>query len=367
MSALLLNDVRRVLTLLAGFTIGMHVANFLHELGHALGCWLSGGRVTAIVIQSPMPAGFVDGHAPNPFLTVWGGVAFGSLSTLAPLAMAHWLRNNTVALYLALMTAAFCLGHNALYLVVGGIVPYADAENMIKLGAPQWLLVVLGIPLLIGFVLVLATAIQPVGLRTGEPLWRWIIFVEAGLLTTPALMVAGLGFDPNARPMLPAMLVLVGSYAVCFGVAAHRARSAVASRGADFEKAHMPQSWSTTSALLVGACVLVAGEWLAFGPARPGAGPQEWEIIVANNSELPCSIFVTLGADANYNAKVENVAKEESIVLVSGISDTVVRTVKVVRGQDEQTLAPNMVLPVGKRYAIMVGTDGKLEASVLAK
>jgi hypothetical protein len=265
------------------------------------------------------------------------------------------------------MTAAFCLGHNALYLVVGGIVPYADAVNMIRLGAPQWLLVVLGLPLLVGFILVLATAIPPVGLRPLEPLWRWIIIVEAGLLTTPAVMVAGLWFDPSARSMLPAMLLLVSSFAVCFGFAAYRARSEAAWRSADGEDSRLPQSWSLTFALLAGALLLVAGEWLAFGPARPVAGPQQWEITVENRSDLPCSFYVALDTDDSRAMKVEGVTKGERISLVAGISQTVVRTIKVVRGNEEQTLAANMALSVGERYAIIVASDGKLEASVSAR
>jgi hypothetical protein len=245
---LLRTDVRRVLTLFAGFTIGMHIAVFLHELGHALGYSLKGGRVTAIVMLSPLPAGYVNGFVDDPFLYVWGGVA-------------------SVPRYLALMTAAFCLGHNALYLVVGGIVPYADAEGMIALGAPRWLLVLLGMPLMVGFILVLSLAIQPVGLRPAEPVWRWIVIVEAGLLTTPALMVLGLGFDPSARSILPAMLVLVSGLAMCFAVAACRARSAARASPTDFESLFIPERWSTTLALLAGAVLLIAVEWLTLRPA----------------------------------------------------------------------------------------------------
>jgi hypothetical protein len=54
--------------------------------------------------------------------------------------------------------------------------------------------------------------------------------------------------------------------------------------------------------------------------------------------DLPCSFFVTLDPDGN-NAKVENVAKGGSFVQVAGISNSVVRTVKVVRGKDSKHLS----------------------------
>lgn len=266
MKTSLINDVRHVLTLLAGFAFGMHLAVLLHELGHALGHWVGGGHVTAFVMQSPLPAGYVRGPAPNPYLAVWGGVVFGSLCTLVFLALAHWLRGRSVLRFVALMTAAFCLGHNGLYLFVGGIVPYADAEGMIQLGAPPWLLFLSGIPMLIGFTFVLTVAILHVGLRPTEPLWRWIVVVEAGLLTVPAVMLAGLAFGASSRSMLAPMALLVSSYAVCFGVAAYRARSVARWSAAHFESVLMPQRWLITFALLGGAALLMALEWLMFRP-----------------------------------------------------------------------------------------------------
>src|SRR5262249_42182532 len=115
----IVNDFRRTLTLFAGFLIGIHIAVFLHELGHALGTWIGGGHVSAIVMLAPLPAGYVTGSAPNPLPSIWGGVAFGSLCTLAPLLAARCLDAKSPVRFAALMTAAFCLGHNAIYLFVG--------------------------------------------------------------------------------------------------------------------------------------------------------------------------------------------------------------------------------------------------------
>ena len=52
MKATLLNNVRQIVTLFAGVVIGMHAAVLLHEFGHALGFWFSGGTVVRIVMQA---------------------------------------------------------------------------------------------------------------------------------------------------------------------------------------------------------------------------------------------------------------------------------------------------------------------------
>lgn len=110
--------------------------------------------------------------------------------------------------------------------------------------------------------------------------------------------------------------------------------------------------------------------WLAISTpvllALPGCGSskQQWEITVENKSDVPCSFFITSTiAGGSSNAKVEDVAKGKPITLIVGDNKTVVQSVRVVRGKDDQTLNPNIDLPVGKRYAIVVGADGKVEAS----
>jgi hypothetical protein len=104
----------------------------------------------------------------------------------------------------------------------------------------------------------------------------------------------------------------------------------------------------------------------AIALALSGCGnrPLQWEVTAENKSDVPCSFFVTLGPDGTSDAKVEGVTKGEAVSLIVGDSKTVVQSVKVVHGRDEQTLTPKAELPVGKRYAIVVGADGQVETSV---
>lgn len=263
----LLNNVRRIVTLFAGFVIGMHAAVLLHEFGHVLGFWYSGGTVVRIVMQAPLPAGHVNGHGPKELahFWVWGGVVFGSIITVAPLAIAMRRRFPPLICFAALMTAAFCLGHNGMYLFIGSVIPFSDAFDMINLGAPRWFLFVLGVPLIIGFIFVLSSAIQMVDLSPTESLFRWIIVVESGLLTFPAVMVASMFFMPVPTSVRSPTIAFVSCYAVCFAIATYRARLAL--RHSEIKHAQMTQRWSAPCVLTLAAVLLVVAEWLAFGAA----------------------------------------------------------------------------------------------------
>jgi hypothetical protein len=116
-------------------------------------------------------------------------------------------------------------------------------------------------------------------------------------------------------------------------------------------------------AMLRSACLVPALPVLVL-MTLPGCGrsQRQWEVTVENQAEAPCSFFVTLGADGG-GAQVEDVAKGEAITLIVGNTPTVVQTVRVVRGREEQTLSPKVELPVGKRYAVVVGADGTVKAS----
>lgn len=98
----------------------------------------------------------------------------------------------------------------------------------------------------------------------------------------------------------------------------------------------------------------------------PGCGDRSshWEVTAKNQSDGPCSFFVTLGSDGNTLANVENVGKGETLPMIVGSTTTVVQTVKVVRGEEKQTLTPKTELPVGKRFAIIVDADGKVRTAV---
>ena len=111
------------------------------------------------------------------------------------------------------------------------------------------------------------------------------------------------------------------------------------------------------------AFVLVTG--LSFVPGCDRGVRPQWEVTVENRGDVPCSFAITLGDGGKAN--VDGIPKGKPVTLIAGSTDTVVRTIKVVRGADEQALTPNAVLPIGKRCSIVVGADGKVGVLVLSK
>jgi hypothetical protein len=253
--------IRAALNLFAGFLIAMHIAVLLHEVGHALGSLASGRSVMGIFMFTPFPAGYVVPKALDSSLHVWGGVAFGSLIAAVPLAVAWFFASRTVLRFCALLTAAFCFAHNGFYLLIGGFIPFGDAADMIALGAPRWVLPLLGLPLLAAFLLVLASAIGIVGLRTSDPAAKWILPVEAGLMLCPAVMIIPLQFSRSQTATKQAMLFLLAGFAASFLWATLRARRSALTSAIPPQ---LPQTWTCTLGLFAGAVGVLAFEWFAL-------------------------------------------------------------------------------------------------------
>lgn len=99
----------------------------------------------------------------------------------------------------------------------------------------------------------------------------------------------------------------------------------------------------------------------------PGCGgdPSQWEIIAQNNGSEPASFAVEMAYETGIsNAHVSDLAPGERISLLVGDADTKVSTVTVTVDGADQTLQPDLPLPIGKQFLLVVGSDGKLKTSV---
>lgn len=122
----------------------------MHELGHVINARLSGGRVARV--ELPL-AGFsrTDLAAnPHPQFVAWGGMLWG---TVLPLALAGALtlrRRRANGRVMGILGAAaaffagFCLVANGAYIGLGGFMSAGDGPDLIRHGAPPWLLLVAG-------------------------------------------------------------------------------------------------------------------------------------------------------------------------------------------------------------------------------
>ena len=144
------HQVVLIASTLAGSWLGMQA---VHELGHVLGCWLTGGKVAKVVLH-PLTISRTDYVSnPAPQTTVWAGPLIGVLLPLAiwGLAAAAQVRGAFVLRFFA----GFCLITNGAYIAGGATSSVGDCGEMLRHGSPLWLL------WLFGFVAV------PVGL------WLW--------------------------------------------------------------------------------------------------------------------------------------------------------------------------------------------------
>lgn len=125
--------------------LGMMAA---HLAGHLIYALMSGAEVYQAELHplslSAEPKMFAN---PQPLFVAWGGPIWGSAIPLLIVWVVRAARPGLA--YLATFFAGFCLIANSSHLVVGSFIPAGDARQMLGLGAPQWLLVGLGFPVMI--------------------------------------------------------------------------------------------------------------------------------------------------------------------------------------------------------------------------
>ncbi len=115
----------------------------VHELGHMLHAWTSGGRVTQVVLH-PLAISRTDVVPnPHPLFVVWGGPVWGCLLPLLVWFVGSRLRWSRI--YVVRFFAGFCLIANGAYIGSGIAYPVGDAEQMRQLGTPAWVMGCFGV------------------------------------------------------------------------------------------------------------------------------------------------------------------------------------------------------------------------------
>lgn len=128
-----------------GFSwLGMMV---VHELGHVLHLWLSGGRVDYVVLHPLMLSYTHPAENPHPLFVAWGGALWGCLVPWGLLGVVRLVARPYA--YLAAFFAGFCLIANGAYLAGDAFLQGGDGRELVQYGTPPWLLVVLGLPLVV--------------------------------------------------------------------------------------------------------------------------------------------------------------------------------------------------------------------------
>ncbi|HUG18675.1 MAG TPA: hypothetical protein VMM56_06825 [Planctomycetaceae bacterium] len=112
----------------------------VHEFGHVLGAWATGGTVER-VIWHPLAFSRTD-VAPNPapLIVVWAGPLLGGLLPFAAWVMLYrfpWA-------FVLRFFAGFCLIANGGYIGLGSFDRLGDCGPMLSHGSPMWVLWVFG-------------------------------------------------------------------------------------------------------------------------------------------------------------------------------------------------------------------------------
>ena len=107
----------------------------VHELGHVLAAWASGGTVAKVVLH-PLEFARTDiADNPHPLLVAWGGASGGTLLPLCFLWIAKWKRLPTF--YIFQFFAGFCLVVHGIYLGAVSFMNAADAGDLMRHGTPR--------------------------------------------------------------------------------------------------------------------------------------------------------------------------------------------------------------------------------------
>jgi hypothetical protein len=134
-----LHQIVLILSTVLGSWLGMQA---VHESGHLLGAWLTGGRVSRVVLH-PFTISRTDlTHNPNPLAVVWAGPVIGVAIPLLLWAIAAAAR--LPGAFVLRFFAGFCLLANGLYIGVGSFDRVGDCGEMLRHGSTAWQLWLFG-------------------------------------------------------------------------------------------------------------------------------------------------------------------------------------------------------------------------------
>jgi hypothetical protein len=126
-----------IVCMLANCWLAMQV---VHEMGHVLGAWWTGGVVSKVVLRPWTFSQTVLASNLDPVTVAWAGPMFGAT---APVVL--WLFAKIAkcpGVYLLRFFAGFCLIANGAYLGGGALERLGDSGDLQRHGTPLWPLLV---------------------------------------------------------------------------------------------------------------------------------------------------------------------------------------------------------------------------------
>jgi hypothetical protein len=122
----------------------------IHELGHIVAAWMTGGTVVRVVLHPLTISRTEVSPNPSPLFVAWGGPLIGVAIPLLISVAVRIQKTNTRARNYADFFAGFCLIANGVYIGIGSFDRIGDAGDLLRHGSPKWALVVFGMASSIG-------------------------------------------------------------------------------------------------------------------------------------------------------------------------------------------------------------------------
>ncbi|REJ70944.1 MAG: hypothetical protein DWQ34_23695 [Planctomycetota bacterium] len=134
---------------LAASWLGMQI---VHEAGHVLGAWATGGTVLGVELK-PWSISRTDvSPNPHPLIERWSGPLVGGVAPCAAWLLAVAARIRWA--YLLRFFAGFCLVANGAYIGAGVVAPVGDAADILREMPAKWPLAAFGVVTIpLGFLL----------------------------------------------------------------------------------------------------------------------------------------------------------------------------------------------------------------------
>ena len=106
----------------------------VHELGHMLHAWISGGIVTKVLLH-PLAISRTDvSPNPHPLFVAWGGIVWGCLIPMIAWLALRWAVPSYA--YMSRFFAGFCSIANGAYLAGGYWMTAGDVTEIMRNGCP---------------------------------------------------------------------------------------------------------------------------------------------------------------------------------------------------------------------------------------
>jgi hypothetical protein len=140
------DHLRRIALIVATVIASWLGMQAVHELGHCVGAWLTGGRIERVVLH-PLTISRTDlADNPHPLIVAWGGPVFGVVAPLVlwGVRVAIFKFGSMDFGFLLRFFAGFCLLANGLYIGVGSWGHIGDCGELLHHGAQPWQLWIFG-------------------------------------------------------------------------------------------------------------------------------------------------------------------------------------------------------------------------------